>query len=603
MRIRLRYCLPPEIVFRGDTRLPFVRGHALSNVNSQLLNFACPKCQKKLKAPANLAGQKLVCPKCSAPIRVPGVVETKNDDDEWLALNEPSKLTSVSTPEKRQAIKPKTKASEPSSPPKPPQSTEADPDEFRLAPPEKTGAPHPSPSVASSQSTTRRSVFDDDLPELAPIEETPAAPTVESKSKSSHAQAAKTKLSLPDIALPELDLSDIPLAPIENPKSQTRQPTQPKRPLLVGSLEELTLESPALIGPMASLIDEEFTFPCKVCGSLLGSSRSRIGTETRCPDCFSQFSVPSPPQKKKLSNVRMDDEVAHVNLAPLDSLIVQGASSSVQKTKEILERAEQTLESERGELDHLNGTFDTKRWFGLLFGFLRDPMVIAAAVGIGFLTGFWLFSIAAMGTWVQLDGMQVVLAKLILLCVFCLPIAGLICMCGIAILTMAANRASRVLEWPFMKPFESFGECAMVLASVIAASIPGGMVGAAFRAFNSHPMVALAFAIIGIWGLTPILLLCMIDNGSIFEPYSKAVFSSIKSHTEAWGAMYMQTGMVQLMFFLFMLATNTQSPLGDFVLGLFLPLTCFFVFNQYGVLAGRISQVTGMGFEGDFSED
>ncbi len=583
----------------------------MSDANPNLLNFACPKCQKKLKAPANLAGQKLVCPKCSSPIRVPGIVETKNDDDEWLALNESPKPKSAPSLEKRQATKPKANAqattSEPSSPLEPPESAKVDPHEFRLAPPEKKDskvAPNPSPSVTPSQTPARRSVFDDDLPDLAPVDELPAGSATEPKSKTSQPlPVTKPKLILPDIALPELDLSDIPLAPIETTKSQTRQPSQPKKPLLVGSLEEITLESPALIGPMASLVDEEFSFPCKLCGSLLSSSRSRIGTETRCPDCFTQFSVPTPPKKKKLVDVKMDEEVARVTFAPIDSQSVRGASISSEKSKEILDRAEQTIETEREEFDHLNGVFDTKRWLGFLFGFLRDPLVIAAAVGIGFLTGVWLFSIAAMGTWVKLDATQVIIAKLALLIVFCLPIAVLISMCGIAILTMAANRASRVVEWPFARLSESVGECAMVIISVMAASIPGGMIGAAFRAFNSHPMVALAFAIIGVWGLTPILLLSMIDSGSLFEPYSKAVFSSIKSRPEAWGAMYMQTAMCLFLFFMFMLITNTQAPLGDFVLGLILPLTCFFVFNQYGVLAGRISQVTQMGFGGDFSED
>ena len=592
----------------------------MSDANPNLLNFACPKCQKKLKAPSNLAGQKLVCPKCASPIRVPGVVETKNDDDEWLALDESSKPKSAPTPEKRPAIKPKAPTSEPSSPLKPPESAKVDPDEFRLAPQEKkdsTVPPHPSPSVVTSQTTARRSVFDDDLPDLVPIDDAPTASAAEPKSKSSQAPpVTKPKLilpdiALPDIALPELDLSDIPLAPIETIKPKTTQQkpvlepksSQSAKPILVGSLEELTLESPALIGPMASMLDEEFNFPCKLCGSLLSSSRSRIGTDTRCPDCFTQFSVPSPPQKKKLVDVKMDEDVARVTFAPIDSQSVRGASISSEKTKEILDRAEQTIETEREEFDHLNGAFDTKRWLGFLFGFLRDPLVIAAAVGIGFLTGVWLFSIAAMGTWVKLDATQVLIARLALLCVFCWPIAVLISMCGIAILTMAANRASKVVEWPFARLSESVGECAMVIVSVMAASIPGGMIGAAFRSFNSHPMVAFAFAIIGIWGLTPILLLSMIDSGSVFEPYSKAVFSSIKSRPEAWGAMYMQTGLFLLLFFMFMLITNSQTPVGDFVLGLVLPLTCFFVFNQYGVLAGRISQVTEMGFAGDFSED
>ena len=113
----------------------------------------------------------------------------------------------------------------------------------------------------------------------------------------------------------------------------------------------------------------------------------------------------------------------------------------------------------------------------------------------------------------------------------------------------------------------------------------------------------MAFVLLGIWGITPILLLSMIDNNSIFEPYSKAVLNSIKSRPEAWGAMYMQTAMAMLALFLFMLLTSLQSPVGDFILGFALPLFCFFVINQFGVLAGRISQVTDMGFEGDFSDD
>jgi len=120
---------------------------------------------------------------------------------------------------------------------------------------------------------------------------------------------------------------------------------------------------------------------------------------------------------------------------------------------------------------------------------------------------------------------------------------------------------------------------------------------------NAHPMVSMAFILLSVWALTPILLLCMIDNSSIFAPYSKAVIQSIQIKSEAWGAMYMQTAVAFGSFFLFMLMSRLQRPVGDFVLGLAVPLACFFLFGQYGVLAGRISDVTEMGFEGDFSED
>ena len=452
------------------------------------------------------------------------------------------------------------------------------PAEFHLAPPEQnnsTLAPVQSPDV-SSPKTSGRSVFDDDLPELLPYYEPaaatsappPAVPT-NPKSKSSLASKpfAKPELVLPDIPLPEFDFADIPLAPLENE---------------------------TLIGPTALTDNEEISFHCKVCGSLLNSSRSQIGTETSCPDCYSKFRVPNSPPKKKPSEVKLDSDLASVTFSPIDSLSVQGTNSPSEKTKEILDRAEQTLEMERDEFEHLNGTFDTKQWMGFLFGFLRDPLVIVAAIGIGVITGVWFIAMA---------GTQVFILRLAILVLFCVPIAGAICMCGLAVLTMAANRASRVVEWPFTRLSESIGECSIVMASIMAASIPGGILAVALSSLNAHPMVALAFVLIGIWGLTPILLLSMINNNSIFEPYSKAVLNSIKSHSEAWGAMYMQTAAALVLFFLLMVMLSMQGLVGNFLSGLTLPFACFFGFNQYGVLAGRISHVTEIGFEGDFSED
>ena len=521
----------------------------MSDENSQLLNFVCPKCQKKLRAPTKLSGQKLVCPKCSAPIRVPGVVETKNDDDDWLSLKE-TVQPKVQRPAPAKIVA-KTVAKI---------DAKVDPDELTLAPLEgldskaHSNATHPTEKTVK---TAAKSVFDDDLPDLVPIEEPKSAPRKE---------PSKLSLALPDVPLPEL-----------------------------------SVETPALISSMDGSPDEAIGFPCKVCGSLLGTTRSRIGASITCPDCYSKMLVPALPKKKKQADVKMDIEVASVTFAPIDSIGARDSKASSEKTKEFLDRAEKTIDEEREEF--LHGTFDTKRWMGLLFGFLRDPRIIAVAVGAGIATGLWLFAIAAMGTWVPLEGAQVLIAKIALLCVFCIPILGFICMCGITVLTMSANRATRVKEWPFEKLSESISECVMVAVSLIAASIPGGIVAVGLNSFNAHPLVCSAFILIGIWGLTPILLLSMIDNSSILEPYSKGVLLSIKNRSEAWGAMYMHTGLAFTVFLMFMFVTSTQSPLGDFFLGLMLPITCFFLFSQYGVLAGRISDVTEIGFEGDFSDD
>ena len=95
----------------------------------------------------------------------------------------------------------------------------------------------------------------------------------------------------------------------------------------------------------------------------------------------------------------------------------------------------------------------------------------------------------------------------------------------------------------------------------------------------------------------------MIDNGAMTQPYSKPVFDSIKAFSDAWGAMYMQSGLAFGLLFCVMILAELQSPVGSIFLGLAIPFTTFFVLNQYGVLGGRISQATNLGFDGDFSDD
>ena len=575
----------------------------MSDANSQLLNFVCPKCQKRLRAPANLAGQKLACPKCSSPIRVPGVVETSKDEDDWLSLGESEKPASATLPPQKSRPKAESKQPSTSADPKPEPAQvkksnpldrqelnspknkapiESESDDLLLAPPEPdTSSGRPKASVSSdsaAKSTTAKSIFDDDLPELAPLEDLTSNPR--------------------DVSAV---LGDVIAQAESNPKPSLKPNTKSDLPLPDVPLPELSLDTPALVGEPVPLNDEEFTFACKVCGSRLSSKRSKVGSNLNCPDCYTKLKVPPPPKKAKQVEVKMVAEAASVTFAPVDALNVRDPRNAEVKAKDILKKAEQAIEDERDEF--VDGTFDTKRWMGFLFGFLRDPMVIAVAAISGFATGLWFFAIAAVGTWLPLEGAQILIAQLVLFCVFSIPITLFICMCGIAILAMTANRLNRVQEWPFTKFTESLSECAMVIVSVLIAGIPGGMVGGVFNSLNAHPIVSLAFALIGIWGLTPILLLSMIDNSAILEPYSKAVWQSIRSRPEAWGAMYMQTGLAFGMFLILMLVVGTAGPVGDFVIGFLLPIACFFLFSQYGVLAGRISDITEMGFEGDFSED
>lgn len=535
----------------------------MSGESDQPLSFSCPQCGKRLRAPKTLAGKHLACPKCKSKITVPAEIPMGKEDDAWLRLDDDLKLEPVAN----------TGAASNKGP-------EVRPD---LPPPSV-----PPQAIDSTSKGKTKSVFDDDLPELLPLQAPAAIP------------------SLPfDLGLPDIDLEDLDGSPLDSraasssgPKTGRTQGTNKSR---LDSLDDLKLEAAALGDNFALPPNDEFSFPCRICGSLLYALESRAGLSIRCPDCYSELTIPKPVRKAvKQPPVSMDD-LPSVALQPIDS---QSTRRDIPvRSDEILEKATQALEEETRTSSDYDGGFDTQRWLQLILGFMRDPWVVAATVGLGLCTGGWLFAICLMGTWVKLDVTQAMIARIAIFAVLFIPIVGAICLCGLSILTMAANRSPRVEEWPLSRMGDAIGEGFLLIAALFLASVPGGMLGGIVAGLNAHPLVASALFMLGIWAATPFLLLSMIDNGAMTQPYSKPVFDSIKAFSDAWGAMYMQSGLAFGLLFCVMILAWLQSPVGSIFLGLAIPFTTFFVLNQYGVLGGRISQATNLGFDGDFSDD
>lgn len=612
-----------------------------------------------------MSGKKINCPKCSASIKVPEAVPAPkaiSAEDDWLGLDDPSPaVPSVKTAPATPASLAKTAPAQPPAASQPAATqpaqnssnraqTPIDLDNFDLASLDDGGPGQGSPDNAnvddgdlllaplssptkpsntetknssstnkststssnekrsegadSSKKETRPSLFDDDLPELAPMDvvDIPRAPTAKGSASTS------ADLDLDDLTLEPVSSEPVVKKPAtranENGnKKATSGNTPSNAGALVSALDQLSLDQNALAELLSVKTDEEFRFPCKVCGSALYASESRVGTTTRCPDCFSEFSIPSPPPKKKTKQLVIDETTAAVSLAPIDSKSMRDENIDVKKSKELLDKAAEAVEREQAELNELSSSFDSQRWLNLAFGFLRDPMVILASVALGVFTACWLGAMAAMGPIVKLEVGQAIIVRIVIFAVFCIPILGSTCLIALAILPMAANRLRRIEDWPFGKIAESFGELMMVTLSIVVASIPGGMTAASLNAAGAHPAVCIAFLMISIWFIAPILLLSMIENGSIVEPYAPAVLKSMKSRSDAWGGMYMQTAMIMFAIYAFTLIAMGNDLTGDFLLGFTFPFFCFMIANQLGLLAGRISDVTDMGFQGDFSDD
>lgn len=571
---------------------------------------------------------------------MPGINVMNKDDDDWFALDtspadplsatpSPKSIPSsvaplldndwASTEDTEQPGNSDPQVTQPSTPPARVKSeldlgNDVAPAAAARVPQTPVNAQVPSPTASVG-----RSVFDDDLPELAPLSPatTPAAAPRPTKSDTAVPSAlpagssSNVKPSSPKTGNPKTGTPKEGAPKANAPKAGQTKPggsapasgsASSNTGKLQGSLEQLSRDEAALQAYFQPPADEEFSFPCKICGTLLYVGVSRVGKRTTCPDCHSELTVPARPAKKKVVEMRLDESVADVKLSPVEGASRRDDALGSSKTKEILDKAAVDLERERKEIDPVSVAFDSKRWMQLIFGFLRDPGLIIAAVILGLFTAVWLYAIHAVGK-LELGMMQIVIIRGLLFGLLCIPILGSIVMCALAIIPMAANQLRRVENWPFGRFFDSIGEFLMVVVAVALASVPGGILASGIAAVNGPPFISSALIMLSIWGITPILLLGMIDNGQVVNPFSKSVLQSISAKPEAWGAMYFQSGFAYVLLLILLGIARMTGPAFSAVLGALLPLSCFFIANQYGVLAGRISDVTELGYEGDFSED
>ena len=554
----------------------------MPNEASGVLKFECPKCSKRLKAPEKLVGKKLSCPHCGASILVPGVVKTAVMEDDWLELDKP-------TITKKPIIDDDSNIDD---------STPAASQELSLEPASKEEVPKPN---SKSNLNKTVSIFDDDLPDLAPIvfPEPPSAPIAPTANvKSSSKGPAKTPQDNAGSSILDSLEEDIPLAPLEPPKKGPSQKTVSR-----SALDDLMLESEALIKTSDLDVGDEFTFKCKVCGTTLYVRESQIGTLARCPDCYSESVVPKPTVKpKKLGNARLREN-ADVSLAPVDAKSVRDPKGSKAESEIILERAKVELDKEKEDLDAIQGSFDSKRWVTLIFWFFQDPSIVIVSIVLSGVCAVWMAAVSWIPKALQLEGMGASITSAAVFFIPFVPLVGSCLLLGLSIFMMVANQLKRIDDWPFSRIGDSLGELFMFLGAIAIASVPGGIIGLPLNGLLGGILGTVACSFLSIWILFPFFFLSMANNNRITEPFSRVVFDSLKGRPDAWGAMYLQTMLAFAGFFVIINLAMQPGFIGEIALGLSIPVFIFFCMNQYGLLAGRLSDITELGFEGDFSQD
>ncbi len=358
----------------------------------------------------------------------------------------------------------------------------------------------------------------------------------------------------------------------------------------------------------AELKEKEFSYPCKVCGSMMYARPADVGSMTRCPDCYSEFSIPSPPVQKARPRDPDLSKIADVSLMPPQGRGLNSSEFGRATAEDYLAKAAKEIDDSDEDKREQLYDFDSATWLKRTFAFLGDPSLIVVAITTGLFMGGTLLAASVVSQmaaeWKPNSAESARKYGLItVLLLFGAPLLAITLANGVAVLEASANKLKRIANWPIFNPSDAIGEIAVVLAAFLISIVPGGILSWLGSWVEMNPDIRMGIVMLSAYLLYPIILLGMLDNQSVGEPYSQAVIGSMGSRSNAWGGMYLITGLAMALIFVLYLFAAVGTEVPKFVFGLFLPILVFFIFHQFGVLGSRIADVTDLAFETEESDD
>ncbi|QDV23678.1 RING finger protein [Aureliella helgolandensis] len=583
-----------------------------------ILEFKCPKCDKRLKAGSHVAGRRVKCPSCNQPVMVPGAQpKAAVSDDQWLTLDEPaisdlperqkhveevraarptegkvlaSKRAEQSLGESRGAtVTPPAKSAMSPSGDRlaaVDRSASGDSDEYSLQPEMANSPPsQPSPPAAGAKSPAGApppaSIFDEDLPELAAIDPHPVR----------HSRAERSSAKSGPSTEPEGDLFGLG-SELDAllPKALPPAAAPPRH--AENGLEPLYAEE-------AAVADPEYRIKCGHCDTAQYVRLSSKGKKIKCPDCFAVFRIPGPPPGWKPRKAHLETPQwgggTEMGLAPAAVVPAGTAPTHQQQAANILRKAEAEMhELSDDEVDSLyRGDFDNANFVQRTFGFLKDPVAVGQIVGYGIIFAM-LFGVAQFA----LNSEDLFMQRGMLLLVsvgggaigvlFALPmLSG-----GLALIESVANGQRRVSEWPGFNLFDNIGDVLAIAGALAASLVPGFFVGYLLGGNGEGGgRIMITGMMVTCFVLFPVVLMSMLDNGSLFQPISQSVLRSFRAAADAWGGYFLKCLFAYffVMLLWLLLLGEGKSPILAAIAGFLLPLLVFYTCQQIGALAESIS--------------
>ena len=283
--------------------------------------------------------------------------------------------------------------------------------------------------------------------------------------------------------------------------------------------------SPAPHHPVTDLIK----IVCGTCYTLMHARPEHVGKRVKCPDCGTITVVPRPAEKKPAFRA---PDVS-------DVMVESGPPPMVdEKRKEIADRLMtqateaveiRARERPRPPKDPLrDGIYQfpfypnvIPLWVGASIAILLDVALLDALIDI--IRGGGYASI-----------MAAFLAPIVAIFTFC--IIGVIAPHFLTIIEFTAEGFDKIPYWP-SQDLLSRGRAMLFGINALAMStMPGMLIVGPFRSLG----VPLQLGLISTVLLLPLVVLSMAENDSVFAPFSKFVFTSLRRHYEPWSRFYIQ---------------------------------------------------------------
>lgn len=335
--------------------------------------------------------------------------------------------------------------------------------------------------------------------------------------------------------------------------------------------------------------NQQYRVPCPSCGTPQYVTLAKKGRSVRCPDCFLEFKIPAPPPDWKPTG-----KPAHTNwgtgLAEQSTAETEkDAARSRAQADDYLRKAEQELDED--DIDNMySGDFDTQSFMRRTFGFCYDTPALFQVVVYSLVFAL-IFSIIQWCVIKVVEGeksyaMISGIGGPLLFILTAFPMfAG-----AMTMLESVANGQLRVREWPGFSFFDHVGELLLFGAAVAGSALPGFLLGGFIANAAGMPWMVVFGTMFTTFLTFPIILLSMLDNESMFNPFSPDVFKSLSSGYEAWGVYYLKTFVAYFIVFVAWCVLLGGNLLLAGIGGAMLPWLIFFTTQQLGVLAFDISE-------------